>query len=129
MEQRAHRDLSSDGARFWWQLKSEADMGEGKTRRLAPPAVIEEPAWEHHHGDVYRCVVFINPEANGGFRAVPARLPEAAATGATEQEALDAAVTAVEAAFRSRTNGTPPWTQLAPEPPPAALVRSVNIKL
>ena len=40
------------------------------------------------NGGVYRCMVYITPEEEGGFSAVAANLPGAASQGDTEEEAL-----------------------------------------
>src|SRR4051795_13117149 len=106
-------------------------MPEGVTRRtggmVRPPA--DEGAWQEHHGDAYRCPVYLT-EDNGRYTASAATLGGIVAEGATEAEAL-AKVTAALATSISghKAAGRPiPWTGPAPEKP-GTLTRWVIAKL
>ena len=107
-------------------------MAEGKTRK-ASAGFAPEPAdgeWKEHHGDTYRCVVYLT-SVPGGYSARAPTLPGIVAQGGTEQEALANVQQALVAAIKGykATGGRIPWTEAPSEETPGATVRWVFVRL
>jgi predicted RNase H-like HicB family nuclease len=78
--------------------------------------------WKEYHGEVYRCRVYLTPDAQGGFVATAAGLAGVSGTGATEADAL----ASVTQALRAHGKRPSPESQ-AEEPPGGAAVRWVVV--
>jgi hypothetical protein len=78
--------------------------------------------WKEYHGEVYRCRVYLTLDAQGGFVATAAGLPDVGGAGPTEADAL----AAVTEALRARGQRPAPSSQTE-EPPPNAAIRWVVV--
>jgi predicted RNase H-like HicB family nuclease len=85
--------------------------------------------WQQHKGGVYRCIVYLTLEAEGGFSVESANLPGVASQGETEEEALANIKEAFEGCFESyKAHGEAiPWLTPPREPEPGALQRVVIV--
>lgn len=88
--------------------------------------LIDDPdGWTAYTGGVYRCPVFLSGQTNGGYQAVAAQMPDVAACGGTEGEALANVADALARAIPARrTPAGVPWGEV-PATPSGALVRWV----
>lgn len=106
-------------------------MGEVKTgRRATDPRILRpEGEWKEHKGGVYRCLVYLAEEDEGGFSVVAAQLPGVASQGDTEQEALANIVEAFEGAIAvyKGQGGNIPWLKTPEEPERGAVPRWVIV--
>ena len=107
-------------------------MSEVKTGRREtdnPRIIRPKGEWRQHKGDMYRCMVYLTPEDEGGFSVVAAQLPGVASQGSTEQEALANIVEAFEGAiavYKEMGQGIP-WTKTPLEPERGAVLRWVIV--
>jgi predicted RNase H-like HicB family nuclease len=99
-------------------------MNPGKTGHAGAVTAIPVGAgeWKEYQGEVYRCRVYLTPDARGGFVATAAGLPGITGAGATEADAL----AAVTQALRAHGQRPTPESQ-AEEPPAGAAVRWVVV--
>jgi predicted RNase H-like HicB family nuclease len=87
--------------------------------------------WRKLEGRVYSCLVYLTPEAEGGFSAVAAQLPGVASKGGTEPEALSNIVETLKGALAVYNNQgvAIPWNRTPPEPERGALSRWVLVRV
>jgi len=107
-------------------------MGEIKTgRRKTDNPRINRPEgeWQEYKGGVYRCLVYLTEEDEGGFSVVAAQLPGVASQGDSEQEALANIVEAFQGAievYKEQGAGIP-WLKTPEEPERGAVQRWVIV--
>src|SRR5262249_25063656 len=106
-----------------------SEVRTGRRRTDNPTILRPEGEWRHYKGQVYRCMVYLAPEEEGGFSVVAASLPGVASQGDTEQEALANIVEAfVGAVALYKEQGVDiPWTKTAIEPERGAVPRWVIV--
>jgi predicted RNase H-like HicB family nuclease len=110
----------------------DAIMANGKTSKIVfigSPSPSFADDWKEHHGNLYRCQVYLYHEKEGGFSVIAASLPGVASQGETEQQAL-ANITEAFAGVISvyeESGGKIPWTDRPREPGPGAVARWVFV--
>lgn len=106
---------------------SEARAGRRSTDN--PTVLRPKGEWRQFKGGVYRYMVYLTPEQEGGFSAVAARLPSVTSQGSTEQETLANIVEAFKRVIaRYKEQGVAiPWTKTPIEPEREAVSRWVIV--
>ena len=96
-----------------------------------PTVLRPKGEWRQFKGGVYRYMVYLAAEQEGGFSAVAARLPSVTSQGSTEQEALANIVEGFKRAIAHyKEQGAPiPWTKAPIEPASGAVTRCVIVRV
>jgi predicted RNase H-like HicB family nuclease len=89
--------------------------------------IADADGWVEHHGDVFRCPVYLHPRDGGGFTATVAVLSGVNASGTTEAEVLLRVTEALESAIavHKSATGTVPWINTPLKPATGTVVRWV----
>ena len=89
--------------------------------------VADAEGWVHHHGNVFRCPVYLSARDGGGFTATAAVLPGVRGHGTTEAEALSRVTEALRVAIAAHkaTAERVPWLNPPLKPEPGAVTRWV----
>jgi predicted RNase H-like HicB family nuclease len=110
-------------------------MTTGRTSKvvvIGSPSPSDAGGWKGHHGNLYRCRVYLypDPEGEGGFSAVAAGLPGVASQGETERQALANIAEALAGVISvyKESGGKVPWADRPREPEPGAITRWVFVK-
>jgi predicted RNase H-like HicB family nuclease len=107
-------------------------MTTGRTSKIVvigPPPPSDADDWKGHHGNLYRCQVYLYHEKEGGFSAVAAGLPGVASQGETERQALANVAEALAGVISvyKEGGGKVPWADKPREPEPGAITRWVFV--
>ena len=102
----------------------------GTTRKANALTIISaEGGWTEHHGDAYRCPIYLFASPTG-FSAKAATLPGVAAQGPTAKDALEGVEKALAVAISDfKKTGRIPWSEMATESPEGSLTRWVIVRL